>query len=284
MRLLAISDLHVRHKANRAAVEALPPHPDDWLILAGDLGETVEQCRWVFQTLKDRFARLLWVPGNHELWWTKHEPWSGVAKYEALVACCREEGVLSPEDPWAVFPSPEGPVTVALLYVLYDYSLAPEGMDVTAALAWAKEQGLVCTDEWRLKPDPHPSRVAWSQARVQESVRRLSEVPDDHRTVLVNHWPLHPELVRLPAIPRFRIWCGTKQTADWHVRFRATAAVAGHLHLRSTDWRDGTRFEEVSLGYPRHWHKEAAPDRYLREILPGPSLTPAEAAGPVWHR
>jgi hypothetical protein len=283
VRLLAISDLHVRHKANRAAVEALPACPEDWLILAGDLGETLEQVRWVFRTLKDRFARLLWVPGNHELWWTKDEPLRGQAKYDALVACCREEGVLSPEDPWAVFDGDGGPVTVALLFVLYDYSLAPPGLDVDGALAWAREHGLMCTDEWRLDPQPLPSRVAWSDGRIALSEARLGALPPDVETVLVNHWPLHPDLVRLPAIPRFRIWCGTERTRRWHVRYRARAAVAGHLHLRSTDWRDGTRFEEVSLGYPRHWHRAAPPGRYLREILPGPARTPRDG-GPVWHR
>ena len=283
MRLLAISDLHVRHRANREAVEALPACPDDWLILAGDLGETVEHCRWVFGTLRERFAKLLWVPGNHELWWTKDEPWRGQAKYDALVAACRDEGVLCPEDPWAVFPSAGGPVTIALLFVLYDYSLAPEGMDVPAALAWAREDGLLCTDEWRLDTQPHGGRQAWSAVRVQESLRRLEALGQDVETVLVNHWPLRPDLVRLPAIPRFRIWCGTAATADWHRRFRTRVAVAGHLHLRSTDWRDGTRFEEVSLGYPRHWRQEASPSRYLREILPGPAVRP-ETAGPVWHR
>jgi hypothetical protein len=38
-RLFAISDLHLAYTENRAALEQLPNHPDDWLIMAGDLGE-----------------------------------------------------------------------------------------------------------------------------------------------------------------------------------------------------------------------------------------------------
>ena len=39
-RLLALSDLHVAHPANREIVASLPPgQPGDWLLLAGDVGE-----------------------------------------------------------------------------------------------------------------------------------------------------------------------------------------------------------------------------------------------------
>ena len=37
--------------------------------------------------------------------------------------------------------------------------------------------------------------------------------------------------------------------------------------MRRTDWRDGTRFEEVSLGYPRQWDPAKGVADYLREIL-----------------
>jgi hypothetical protein len=43
--------------------------------------------------------------------------------------------------------------------------------------------------------------------------------------------------------------------------------VSGHLHIRSTSYRDDIRFEEVSLGYPRQWSGKITPDRYIREIL-----------------
>ena len=40
MKLWAISDLHVGFEKNRHAVQELPAHPEDWLIIAGDTGET----------------------------------------------------------------------------------------------------------------------------------------------------------------------------------------------------------------------------------------------------
>ena len=68
------------------------------------------------------------------------------------------------------------------------------------------------------------------------------------------------------------------------MRYRADVVVTGHLHMRATDWRDGTRFEEVSLGYPRHWTASKGANSYLREVLPGPPPPTSGFGGPIWHR
>lgn len=282
-RLYAISDLHVRHKANRAAVERIGDHPGDWLILAGDVCERADDLAFVLDTLGPRFERLLWVPGNHELWSSKESELGGVAKYDALVALCRERGVLTPEDPYVLFPFASGPVRIALLFLLYDYTFAPPGMDKADALAWASEAGIMCLDEVRLGASPFPSREDWAAARMDEAEVRLAAEHPDLPTVLVNHWPLRFDLVRIPAVPRFAPWCGSLRTEDWHRRWNARVVVSGHLHVRATDWRDGVRFEEVSLGYPRHWNQTLAPDVYLRPILPGPAPPPEIEPDPRWH-
>ena len=68
MKLYAISDLHLGHEINRQALAAIPSYPEDWLILAGDMGETTAHLRYALSILSRRFAQLLWVPGNHDLW------------------------------------------------------------------------------------------------------------------------------------------------------------------------------------------------------------------------
>jgi len=284
VKLLAISDLHVRHKVNRAAVEALSPRPDDWLILAGDLGEKLEEVEFVFETLAPRVRKLLWVPGNHELWAGPKAKAKGVARYEQLVELARQHGVVSPEDPYPLFEGEGGPAYVAPLFLLYDYSFCPDGMTPKEGLAWAAEAGLVCTDEWYLDASPFPSRQAWCAARLEATEARLEALPADVPKVLINHFPFRMDLVRLFRIPRFVLWCGTRSTEDWHRRWNTQVVVHGHLHMRATDWRDGVRFEEVAVGYPRHWQQDKGLDHYVREILPGPSAPASGWGGPVWHR
>ncbi len=283
MNLFALSDLHVNHAANRQTLAELPAHPGDWLILAGDLGETEAHLRWVLDTLVPRWAKVLWVPGNHELWSTGDPVRKGVAKYEHLVSVCRSYGVLTPEDPWPRWPGPGPETVIAPMFLLYDYSFAPEHLDAAQAVAWAADSGILCADERRLDPSPHQTRQAWCHTRLAATEARLQQLPSDVQTVLVNHWPLRLDLCRLFRIPRFTPWCGTRRTEDWHLRWRARVVVSGHLHMRATDWRDGVRFEEVSLGYPRHWRQGVGATGYLRPILPGP-VASARDAGPHWHR
>ncbi len=283
MKIYALSDLHVAIEANRRTVAELPAHPEDWLILGGDLGETEEHLAFVLETVVDRYAKVFWVPGNHELWSSGDPPLGGVAKYQRLLEVCAAHGVVTPEDPWVALP--DRPQTVlALLFLLYDYSFAPEGLTPEQAVAWAAESGIVCADERRLSPAPYPSRQAWCADRLQATRARLEALPAGTSTILVNHWPLRLDLCRLFRIPRFTPWCGTRETEDWHVRYRAELVISGHLHMRATDWRDGVRFEEVSLGYPKQYDPARGAPGYLRQVWPALTRAPAANAGPHWVR
>ncbi len=287
MRLLALSDLHVGYAHNRDAIAAMPASPDDWLILGGDVGETFAHLEWTLDTLGPRFARLLWVPGNHELWCEPRDGSgvAGVERYARMVGVCRERGVLTPEDPFPLWPGAGPPTRICPLFVGYDYSFGPDGLSAAEVVKWAAEEGIRCTDEFWLKPDPYPSREAWCGARVTYSEARLDDAARaGERLVLINHWPLRRDLVRLYRIPRFIPWCGTRKTEDWHLRWPVDVVVSGHLHMRSTDWRGGVRFEETALGYPAHWRHDKGAEGYLRTILPRPGLRIAGDAGPEWHR
>ena len=271
-RLLATSDVHVSHRANRAALERTAGHPDDWLIIAGDVGEKPEHLRWMLDTFVPRYAKVIWTPGNHDLWCPPGatDRTRGQARYDELVGICRSAGVLTPEDPFARFPD-AGRTFIVPMFLLFDYSFRPPDVAARDAIAWAKTSGVVSGDEQMLSPEPWPTIEAWCHTRCAWTQARLDELPPGSRTVLVNHWPLRYDLARPPRVPRFSIWCGTTRTEDWAVRYNATAVVSGHLHLRTTMWRHGVRYEEVSLGYPRDWRQDRGFDWYVREILPGTS-------------
>lgn len=281
-RLLAVSDLHVAYQENRDITAGLrPTAPGDWLIVAGDVGERVADVEWALGLLSERFAKVVWVPGNHELWTHPDDPVTlrGEERYRRLVGICRDLGVVTPEDPYPVWRGEGGPVTVAPLFVLYDYSFRMPGVATKEeSLHLAHEAGVVCTDEYFLHPDPHGSRDAWCRERVARTEQRLAAVDPAYPTVLVNHWPLVRQPTDILRYPEFAQWCGTTLTADWHRRFRAAAVVYGHLHIPRVTWYDGVRFTEVSIGYPREW-KRRPPREPLRTVLP--PQPGAAAAGPA---
>lgn len=282
-RLLAVSDLHVRHAENADIAAGLHPgHPGDWLIVAGDVDERIESVVATLAVLRERFTQVLWTPGNHELWTRAKnaradavEQLAGVARYDELVRRCRDVGVLTPEDAWPVWDGPGGPAVVASLFVPYDYSFLPAGTTTSEeGLAAAYAAGVVCTDEYLLHPAPYATRAEWSSARVASTAARLDALDPDLPTVLVNHWPLVREPCDVLWYPEFALWCGTTATADWHRRYRARVVVHGHLHIPRTVTVDGVPFVEVSLGYPREWRRHSErvgghfPDLLPRTVLP----------------
>ena len=289
-RLLAVSDLHVGHPKNRAIVEALPPGaPGDWLLVAGDVGESFADIEWALGVLARRFERVVWVPGNHELWTRRADPVTarGEDRYKLLVDMGRGLGVVTPEDPYPVWDGPGGPVTVAPLFVGYDYSFRPDGARTKEeGLARAYDTGVVCTDEYLLYPDPFPSREAWCEARIEVTERRLdTELGPDRPAILVNHYPLVREPTAILRYPQFAQWCGTSRTGDWHRRYNVAAVVYGHLHIPRVTYHDGVRFEEVSMGYPREWERRAewfgtGQPRVPCQILPPLPPLPAPPGAP----
>src|SRR5260370_950368 len=103
-RLFAVSDLHVGFAQNRQLVSGLRSQgDDDWLIVAGDVGEFAADIEWALGMLSERFAKVFWAPGNHELWTHPREPLTlrGVDRYEHLVGLCSRRGVVHTAD-WPV--------------------------------------------------------------------------------------------------------------------------------------------------------------------------------------
>ena len=277
MKLFALSDLHLGSAINLRALENLEPQSEDWLILAGDVGETQEHLRAGLKIVTEKFAQVIWVPGNHDLWSIdpSDRPLRGEYKYQRLVEICREFGVLTPEDPYPVWPGGaekgQPPVVIAPLFLLYDYSYRPDDVADADAVEWAGADGVRCGDEDLLDSVPHRSRKDWCSLRVQLAEQRLAAATaNGERVILVNHWPLREDLLTARKIGSFSLWCGTKKTEDWHKRFNVEAVIYGHLHLPGTQFRDGVRFEEVSLGYPTEWDGALGVGARMRQILPVP--------------
>lgn len=293
-RLWAIADIHLSYEANREALQKLRHYPNDGLIICGDVGESPDQLELAFKAAKERFRTVWWTPGNHELYTLPTQAETGArgeAKYEECVKIARSHGVLTPEDPYTLWEGEGGPCVIAPTFTLYDYSFRPDNVSLERAVEWAKEENVEATDEFLLHYEPHASRQDWCNALVEKFKRRLEEAHAAHPNVpliIANHWPLRQDLVYLKWIPRFSLWCGTKQTEEWHKLFNAKVVVSGHLHIRRTDWKDGTRFEECSLGYPKQW-KESFDEGldindFLREILPGPKAPPGGSSATLWRR
>jgi len=70
MRVFAVSDLHVDYDFNTKWIAnvSTADYVDDVLILAGEVKDVLRSLDWCLSTLVARFRKVLFVPGNHELW------------------------------------------------------------------------------------------------------------------------------------------------------------------------------------------------------------------------
>jgi hypothetical protein len=254
-------------------------------LLTAAVGESLKTLNEAFEIAKQHFKYVFWVPGNHELYTSSTAPdeekhLRGEAKYMACVMAAKKHSVLTPEDKYMtwIYKNEDGMQSGAVIcpvFTLYDYSFRPDNVTREGCLDWAMEEGIKATDETLLYPTPYDTRDEWCHRLVSESETKLERAASSGLPlVIINHWPLREDTIFIPKVPRFTLWCGTKKTANWHTKYHAKVVVTGHLHVRRTDWIDGVRFEEVSLGYPRQW-KEAKDvgndvNTMMREILPGP--------------
>lgn len=69
-RVYVVSDLHTDYSENMSWLNSLPNHGDgqNVLLVAGDVAETYQNFLVSMSILRDKFDRVFFVPGNHDLW------------------------------------------------------------------------------------------------------------------------------------------------------------------------------------------------------------------------
>lgn len=124
MRLFAISDIHIDYPDNARWVEQVSDadYRNDLLILAGDLTEDRRLLAWCLGRFAAKFQKVLFVPGNHDLW-VRNEPieMCSLRKFEQVAAIATDTGV-------SMDPYRYGNTIVVPLLGWYDYSFGePDG-------------------------------------------------------------------------------------------------------------------------------------------------------------
>ncbi len=119
VRIFALSDLHVDNLPNRKWVEQLSrqDYREDLLIIAGDVSDDLTMLERIFRQLRERFARLAFVPGNHELWIRQNRFTHSLEKWERVQEVCQQNGVLV--KPFKIGEGDSHPVWVVPLFSWY---------------------------------------------------------------------------------------------------------------------------------------------------------------------
>lgn len=86
MRVFVVSDMHIDYQENRRWLSKLSSvdYLEDILILAGDVTDELQLLERCFNELSTKFLKVLFVPGNHELWVSGERTSTSIDKYRQI--------------------------------------------------------------------------------------------------------------------------------------------------------------------------------------------------------
>lgn len=239
MRVFALSDVHVDYDENARWVSqlSLSDYRDDLLILAGDLTDRLSLLETTLRAFASRFRRVLFVPGNHELWVVRDgrggDSFAKFATVRGIAAECgvetgplREGGLaIRPFQGW--YDGSFGAPSAALRTIWSDYRACrwPDGFDAERIAAHfdamnEADEGFGADAEVRISCSHFLPRAELLPAFVPDSVRML-----------------------LPVLGSSRIEARLRR---WGARLH----VYGHSHLNRDVRLDGVRYVNNAFGYP----------------------------------
>ncbi|MBI1178280.1 serine/threonine protein phosphatase [bacterium] len=262
MRLFAWSDLHVDYPANLRTLEQLScaDFRDDALLIAGDVSSDANRLMRALEGLKNRFAEVAFVPGNHDLWVSPQTRESSLEKLHALRAACRVCEIKV--DPFRIRLTEQTVDVVPLL----SWYLKPEEGDGSLYLPKPGEDASLAmwADNRRIKW-PH-FEPAETPADHLLNLNHLDPYDDSECVVTFSHFLPRVELAfndwerfirgeyagTKDPHPEFNFTrvAGCRQLDERARRLGSRVHVYGHQHRNRDRFIDGVRYVSHCLGYP----------------------------------
>jgi len=236
MRVFAISDLHVDYDANAKWIDNISAadYRGDVLILAGDVTDTCRRLEWCLTILAKRFKKLLFVPGNHDLWVIRETGENSLQKFERVckvAAACgasmevfRERGLsIVPLLSWYDYSFGEPSEELRSVWMDYHACRWPNGLteqDISAYFAGLNQDGMT---------SPADKIITFSHF-----LPRMDLVP-----------------VFVPRAKRFLIPVLGAAVLECQLRrLRPSIHVYGHSHINRCVRLDGIAYVNNAFGYP----------------------------------
>ncbi len=237
MRIFAVSDIHVDYDVNAQWVANLSmvDYQDDVLILAGDVTDTRRLLEWTLGALAKRFKKVLFVPGNHDLWVIRDDrEKNSFQKFDDVRAIVEECGASMD-----VFREPG--LSIIPLFTWYDYSFGEPSAELKSV--WMDYRAC----RW-------PAGYAEKEITAHFTALNGHELsPVGDKVITYSHF-----LPRIDLMPGFVPCAGRllypilgSAQIDRQVRsLNADIHVYGHSHVNRHVTIDGISYINNAFGYP----------------------------------
>ncbi len=240
MRVFALSDIHVDYDANAKWVEQLSraDYRDDLLILAGDVTDRLSLLGWCLDAFAQRFRKVLFVPGNHDVWVIRDEGVKhSLQKFEEVRTTVEASGA-------SMRTHREPGLTIQPLLGWYDYSFGEPGEELRAmwmdfrACRWPENYG--------------PEEIA-AHFDARNRMDIVGERDPLDTVITFSHF-----LPRIDLMPWYisghnRLLypiLGSDRIETQLRRWRPDIHVYGHSHVNRDVTIDDVRYVNNAFGYP----------------------------------
>lgn len=243
----ALSDLHTDFPKNLELLRSLPAHPEDAIILAGDITHDLMVFRQTLDIFKSKFRHVFFCPGNHDLWVHRGDGCkNSIQKLDMILALCDKLGVHTKP----VIVGDRVLVVPLLSWYEPGFDADPDVQDESILrVEETMSDFLLCT--W-------PPGLSASDASLAEHFDTLNgELPDtqDCKAVIsFSHFLPRPELLpekRYLFYPNLPKAAGSRTLGARVQRLRPHCHIFGHTHYGWDAKVGDVRYLQAPVAYPR---------------------------------
>lgn len=235
-RVFALSDIHVDYKENYTWVENLSniDFTEDILILAGDVTDITLLLEKTFLSLQAKFKKVLYVPGNHDLWVRRSEEDCSFEKFKKIHAIANRCGIQT-------HPYTHGQICFVPLYSWYDFTFGE--LDESISRRWSDFKACKWSGNYNLE-----EITAYFHTLNNKHISNIQS------TDVISFSHFMPRIDLMPDFipPKKRLLypvLGSIQLEKQIRKIKPKIHVYGHSHVNRSEFRDGSLYINNAFGY-----------------------------------
>jgi Icc-related predicted phosphoesterase len=236
LKIYTISDIHIDYKENRTWMHRLSKKDfqEDTLILAGDISGKTNLLVEAFEILRERFQKVLYIPGNHDLWVQDKDDQNSLDFFQFIKKIAGNYDI-------CMEPAHFGPVSIVPLFGWYDYSF---GQPSNALLnAWADY--VAC----RWPDDFHATEITDYFTSINEDFLHIKNefvISFSHFMPRIDLMPGYIPTDKKMLYPVF----GSNRIEKQIRKLEPDIHIYGHSHFNREVTKEGIKYINNAFGYP----------------------------------
>lgn len=237
MRVFALSDVHIDYEENAKWVAnlSIAEYRDDALVLAGDVTDSLRLLEWCLGALARRFKKVLFTPGNHDLWVMREDrKKDSLQKFDEVCAVAESSGA-------SMRALRERGLTIIPLLAWYDYSFGEPSQELKSV--WMDYRA-----------------CRWPSGVTEKDVAAHFAALNDEQVsaagdVVITYSHFLPRIDLMPAFipPAHKLLnpiLGSTRLERQLRRLNSSIHIYGHSHINRRVKRDGVLYINNAFGYP----------------------------------